>query len=299
VLALVLSARIARASEATGLEEPAPTSVEESETSIGQSFKEPRERVRLTEILKDYLKDQDPFLRDSKLIANVRSYYLRRDDFDDSTLQAAAIGGSLGYRSGYLWNTFGIGATTYTSQPFLYAPRDETGTLLLQADTKGYSVVGELFAEFKLGEELVLDLYRKDLNTPFINRNDNRMTPNTFENYTLIGNHAFEGGDGELRYGGGWVTRIKERNSERFIPMSEDAGADVDRGAAMAGFNYKSKGQTFGAIEYHSADVLNIIYSEAKYSRTLRAAWVCSVPRSSPTSAAPAATRSPPATRST
>jgi hypothetical protein len=73
----------------------------------------------------------------------------------------------------------------------------------------------------------------------------------------------------QLRYGAGWVTKIKERNSERFIPMSEDAGAPVDRGVAMAGFNLKTKNVTFGAIEYYSSDVINIVYSEAEYATTL------------------------------
>jgi hypothetical protein len=269
VVILLLAGRTARAQEAVGLEAPVPSSVEEQQTSIGESFEAPKERVRLTDLLKDYLKDQTPFLRDSKLLVNLRSYYFRRDQFDDSLSQAAAIGGSLGYKSGYLFDTFGIGVTGYTSQPLLYAPKDETGTLLLEPDTHGYSVVGQLYGEFKLGEEARVDLYRKDLNTPFINRNDNRMTPNTFEGYTLTGSHAFAGGESELRYGGGWVTKIKERNSEHFVPMSEDAGAPVDRGVAVAGFNYKTKNATLGAIEYFSEDVLNIVYSEAKYSGTL------------------------------
>lgn len=269
VAAIVLPTGAARTQEAVGLEEPPASSVDETTTSIGESFKEPRERVRLTELVKDYLKDQGPFLRDAKLDVNMRSYYLLREPLDGSRSQAWAAGGSLGFKSGYLWNTLGIGATAYTSQP-LYGPDDEGGTLLLRSDgdQDGYGVLGQLYAELKLGEEMVVDLYRKELNTPFINRNDNRMTPNTFEAYTLSGTHTFEGSESELRYGGGWVSKIKERNSERFVPMSEDAGAPVDRGVAVAAFNYKTKNATFGIAEYYSSDVMNIAYAEGKYSRT-------------------------------
>jgi len=51
------------------------------------------------------------------------------------------------------------------------------------------------------------------------------MTPNTFEGYTVHG--AFgEGKTGPgFTYGAGYVPKIKERNSDEFIYMSEAAGA--------------------------------------------------------------------------
>ena len=55
---------------------------------------------------------------------------------DDSVNEAWAIGGWLEYRSGWLWDTFAMGAVGYTSQP-LYAPDDKDGTQLLAPDRKG------------------------------------------------------------------------------------------------------------------------------------------------------------------
>ena len=42
----------------------------------------------------------------------------------------------------------------------------------------------------KLFDEHIVNLYRYEYNTPFIGKNDNRMSPNTFEGYTLQGNFA-------------------------------------------------------------------------------------------------------------
>ena len=91
------------------------------------------------------------------------------------------------------------------------------------------------------------------------------MTPNTFEGYTFNG--AYGGKDGALgfRYGGGYITKIKERNYDRFRWMSQDAGADVKRGVAVGGGNVSYKGLSFGAIDYYSDDIINIFYTEGSY----------------------------------
>ncbi len=48
-------------------------------------------------------------------------YYLDRDKYDDSESEAWAIGGSVGFKTGYFRERFAFGATGYTSQP-LHAP---------------------------------------------------------------------------------------------------------------------------------------------------------------------------------
>jgi len=61
------------------------------------------------------------------------------------------------------------------------------------------------------------------------------MVPNTFEGYTLRGIIGDEKSSGALKYVAGYVSKIKERNQDRFVWMSEDAGADVQRGTIMGG----------------------------------------------------------------
>ena len=258
----------ALAQEAVLQDGPPPSSVEESVTPMEKAFEKPPERVRPFEKLKETLKDAPPFFRDTKLDVNFRTYYFYRDKFDDSISEAWALGGSVSYKSGYLFDRFGVGATVYTSQP-LYAPDDRDGTLLLKPGQEGYTVLGQLYGEMKLFENVFVDLYRKEYSTPYINKNDVRMTPNTFEGYTLTGSHGGKDGAPSLRYGGGYITKIKERDSGEFVWMSRDAGAQVDRGVALAGANYSTKEYSLGAIDYYSQDIINIFYTEGKYTLPL------------------------------
>ena len=264
VLLAALCAGSAHAQEAISIEQPPPVSVEDERTSIGDSFGAALKPERITDRLKDLLSDTPAFLRDSTLAVNLRTYYFRRDESDDTTSEAWAVGGALRYRSGALLERLSVGATGFTSLP-LYAPRDTGGSLLLKPNQDSYTVVGEMFGQLRLADGLTATAYRHELNTPFINKNDSRMTPNTFESYDLIGSIDLVD-DSSLRLGGAWVTRIKERNSERFVPMSTDAGAPVTRGVAVAGAIYTDPKTSLGAIYYFSPDVISIGYAEAKHA---------------------------------
>jgi hypothetical protein len=55
--------------------------------------------------------------------------------------------------------------------------------------------------------------------------------------------------------------------------MSEDAGADVKRGTVMAGALFSRGPWSVGAIEYHTADTLNIFYADAKRRWKLSEDW--------------------------
>lgn len=199
---------------------------------------------------------------------HLRSYYLDRNRFDGSESEAWAIGGWAGLKTGYFRDLVAIGGTGFFSLP-LYAPEDKDGTLLLQEGQQGYAVLGELYGEIKLSEHVVADLGRKAYDTPYVNRYDIRMTPNTFEAYTVSGLHGGEGGAPQWRWGAGYFDEIKPLNSEDFVSMSQHAGADVERGVYAAGANYRRGDFSFGAIDYHSEDVLNIAYTEAKYALPL------------------------------
>ena len=157
-----------------------------------------------------------------------------------------------------------MGSVLYTSQK-LDAPSDRDGTLLLKPGQEEYTVVGQLYGRVKLFEDNFLNIYRYEYNTPYINKNDNRMTPNTFEGYTFNGAYGGKDGAPGFNYGGGYITKIKERNSDRFKWMSQDAGAEVKRGVVVGGGNASYKGFKFGAIDYYSDDIINIFYTEGSY----------------------------------
>ena len=125
-------------------------------------------------------------LKDTKFEFNLRSFYFDRSDFNGSEKQAWAIGGWLGVKTGYFLDHVAFGATVYTSNP-IYAPDDRDGTLLLAPGQNGYTVLGEFYTELRIVKDVGITVGAKGYDTPFINRNDTRMTPNTFEAIVLQG----------------------------------------------------------------------------------------------------------------
>lgn len=209
-----------------------------------------------------------PFFDDSKISAQLRTFYFHRDKYDNSVSEAWAIGGSISYLSGYIADLVRIGGVAYTSQP-VHAPDDRDGTLLLKPGQEGYTVIGQIYGEFKLTDRIFAALGRKEYDTPYLSKHDIRMTPNTFEGGTVYGKAGGQDGAPEWRFGGGYIARIKEKNSDEFKSMSVVAGADQERGVVLAGANFKHKDLSIGAINYYTEDILNIFYSEALYALAL------------------------------
>ena len=264
LIALAVSARLAHAGEANLEDKPAPESVEEATTSLERTFEEEPEKPPLLPRLSGLLADLPPFLRDTTLQLKPRSFYFLSDELDGSEREAWALGGSLAYQSGWYKDTLAIGAELFTSQKLL-GPEGKGGTLLLRPVQNGYTVLGRSYARLKYGDHQ-LRLYRDYLDLPYVNKRDNRMTPNTFEAYTVQGIFSRDGETPKLEYTAGYVTRIKERNSRHFEPMGEAAGASAKRGLSMAGLRFKpTDGFSVGAINFNVHDVINIFYSEIDY----------------------------------
>lgn len=212
--------------------------------------------------------ERSPFFDDSRVSAQLRSFYFNRDKFDSSRSEAWTIGGSVTYKSGYMADRLALGGTVYGSYK-LYGPDDYDGTLLLKPGQQSYTVLGQAYGEFKFTDRIFGAVGRKEYNTPYINTFDVRMTPNTFEGITAYGTAGGKDGLPAWRFGGGYITKIKEKNSDQFVWMSKDAGANVDRGVYLAGANVEQKDLSVGAINYYSQDIINIFYTEAKYALPL------------------------------
>jgi len=264
LLVLLAAAGTALASESTLDDEPAPGSAAELEGALGEAFEEEPPSPALFPRLSGRLKGLPPFLRDSQLRLHLRSYVFNRRQRDDARSAAWTYGGWLAYESGWWKETFSLGATLYTSQR-IYGPSDKGGTLLLRPGQRSYTVLGQAYGRLRYADH-TLTLYRQELDLPFVNRQDNRMTPNTFEGVTLFKESS------ELRYGAGFLTQMKRRNDDEFISMSEAAGVPgtSSKGLAFAGFRY-SPGESFqiGAVDYLVKDVLNILYAEVDLYRAL------------------------------
>src|SRR5436309_14404699 len=258
------------------------TSTEQGQTPLVDSF----------DVRQWRLEKRRQALKDTKFEFNLRSFYFDRSDFNSSEKQAWAIGGWLGVKTGYFLDHIAFGATVYTSNS-IYAPDDRDGTLLLAPGQNGYTVLGEFYAELRIVKDVGITVGAKGYDTPFINRNDVRMTPNTFEAIVLQGRTKLgtsssddastptDGGIGlskdgkevavpaptptqdvaSIKYGLGYFYAIKERNDSEFVSMAQDAGADIQHGVWSAGALYEKGKFNIGAIEYYCADVINIAYA--------------------------------------
>jgi hypothetical protein len=264
---VLLTAADLRADDDLDEELPIPTSVEAVHSTTDRMAEEREwDEKGLYSWLRHELQETPPVFRDTKLDLRLRTIYSRRGNYGNSTNEAWAIGGSLSYQSGWLYDRLGIGAALYTSQP-VYAPTGNDGSGLLASGQKGYTVLGQLYGRVKLMDATFLNLYRYgEYNTPYLSKSDSKMTPYTYEGYTIAGRLGGTEGSPRLDFDGGYLLKIKDKTAENFIWMSEKAGVKVDRGVAMFGARYSQAGFSLAAIDYFCDDVINIGYAETTYT---------------------------------
>jgi hypothetical protein len=261
-------------------EEPAPESEDDIQGWIKRHVDdvlgrgEEEEEEDDTSILADVrrrLRTLPPFREGSRLRLTLRSYYMYGKLKSNERREAWVYGGSAFYESDWLADRVALGGELFTSLP-IHAPGDRDGTALLRPRQRSYTVLGQSYAKVRIGERHIASLYRQTYDLPYLNRQYNRMTPNTFEGYTLAGEFGEEGGEHHLAYTAGYVTRIKQRNSDRFLPMGEVAAPDEDpkRGTALGGALYSSSdGYSLGVMNLYTRDVLNILYVTADHKLAL------------------------------
>jgi hypothetical protein len=240
-----------------------PDSTEQGQTQLPESF----EHRPLAALLHD---SRLVGVRDTSISVQIRSFDLDRDNFNATQSQAWTLGGSAGFKTGYFGDVFAFGATGYTSQR-LDGPLDKDGTKLLQPAQQPYTVAGELYGQFQLTDLIHATVGRRGFDTPFINTQDSLMTPNTFLVYAIQGVADSTDDSKSLRFGAGYVDKIKPRNAQDFESMATAAGAPsgVTRGVYVAGGNFKAGQLSIGAVEYYSADIIDISYTEIKYALPL------------------------------
>ena len=211
-------------------------------------------------------------IKDTKFKANFRTYYFDRNKFDGSESESLATGGSVGFKTGYFLDHIAFAATGYTSQ-HLHGDDDEDGALLLKPGQEGFTVLGEAYVDFRIIDDLNLYVGRKEFDTPYLNRNDTRMVPVSFEAIVLQGKAKWGDRGESLKFGLGYVSTIKDRNSDEFVSMSSDAGASTDKGVFTAGALYQRGNFSIGGIDYYCQDTINIGYVEAKMEFPIDDFW--------------------------
>ena len=233
----------------------------------------------------------------AKTSGQIREYSISRTmDYsnatkDDYTRSANAIGGHLRFESAVY---DGVSFTTafYTTNGFAndsdktdYTKVDPT---LLGSNNKSYSVLGEAYLQYKIGNT-IFKAGRQKLSTPMAGADDARMLPNMFEAYllsnsdiagtTLIAGHitAFEQGTFGRAYNGGILSAtggysaVDSRNQVgHFVNMGSYAiGKKTDGVSVAAAIFTGVKGLKVQAWDYYAHDILNAIYADASYKTKL------------------------------
>lgn len=259
------------AQESITEDHPTPDSVHGLRTPMERGFEIDEVKPPRFPRLKKKLEDLPPFFRDTKLLLKTRSFFFRRENLDGSENEAWALGGSVAYESGWFKDRLKVGAEIFTSQK-LYGLTGRDGTGLLAPGQHHYNVLGQAYALIRLTENHELSLYRQEYDLPYVNKNDSRMTPNTFEGYNLQGRFDRKGRRPKIEYIGGYIAKMKKRDSDTFMPMGEASGAadEPNRGMIMAGARISpTENFSLGAINYFVDDVLNIFYTEGNYTWTV------------------------------
>ena len=200
------------------------------------------------------------FVAGSEFVIKPRSYYLDRDRDTGPDSVGWALGGAVEYRSGWWRDRLRLGATVFTSQD-LYGPSDKDGTQLFKPGPEAFTVLGEAYATLRFTDLHGMRVGRQRFEMPYLGSHDIRMVPNTFE-AIAFGNRPDDG----FAYLAGFVDRIKRKNDDEFIPMSEAAGAQgTDRGVGFAGARYRTAdGSIFGLVNQTSFDVFNTLFAKAE-----------------------------------
>jgi len=208
--------------------------------------------------LKQRLQYADPFWRDMKIGLYARTHELTRNNAEGPPSKAWAAGTALAIATGFHDGWLQFEAAGATSQP-LYAPAGEGGTLLLtdnQAEISSFAIANARLRGF--GQDLIIG--RQLIKTPYLNPQDNRMIPNSFEGVALMRERDETQ---KFDYGAAYLWGFKARDSSHFEPFSHAYGVEQDRGIFVAGAKASPiKGMTVGAIDYLMPDVVNTAFLE-------------------------------------
>ncbi|MDF1861733.1 MAG: OprD family outer membrane porin [Verrucomicrobiales bacterium] len=198
---------------------------------------------------------------ESVLTLAPRFYYFHSST-DGAIREEAAHGGSMTLVTGWWEDSLRLGFSGATSQA-LFTPEGRGGTGLLQDGGTGYWAPGEAYGEIRIENLFHATLFRQEMNLPYFNRNDTRMTPRVHEVYKMTTN-----GDPHFLAGAAHITRVKSRTGEDFLPMSEAAGASgSNRGVTLAGFRYqwREEKSDIGALNGIGWDTFNTFYTESTH----------------------------------
>jgi len=212
---------------------------------------------------------EQQFWKDTVILFKPRSYYLDRDRDTEQDNVGWALGGALTYTSGWWKEAVLLSARVDTSQ-VLYGPSGKDGTLLFKPGPESFTVLSEANVTLRVAPGQGLRIGLQSLNLPYLGSHDIRMVPNTFEGIVL-GNKGSIDVRNYLAYRIGYVSKIKRKNDDEFIPMSEAAGVPGgDDGVAAAALGYiLGDGTRLAATNQYSFNTFNTLFAKIEHGFSL------------------------------
>ncbi len=264
---------VAWSAESEFEDRPAGASVEEFGSPLSRAVEERVQMRTLFPNLKRALQRYPNFIAESELVLDFRTFMFPLRNTKGQDAYAWAAGGRFGGRTGWWKDRWQAGASVYSSFPIV-ADDPRALTELLRPNEKGFIVAGEAYVKGRFADNEIT-LGRQELDLPYVNKNDSRMAPNSFQG--LVGKGVARGVPwlNRLDWVAGYLSHIRPRNESNFISMSEAAGArSKDRGMALAGLQFRpSRDMHLGAYNYYAIDTFNTLYASADYLHKISADW--------------------------
>jgi hypothetical protein len=267
VVAALSTTRATFGAEYQQAENLAPESAETAPLSL-DGFHEALKQGPVRRIFRERLADAQPFWRDASLDFGLRIYDFRRDNGIETIADSLAVGTELTFNSG-IWRERLSTVITWHTSFGMGTPEGSGSSGLLGEGESDLSVISNAYLQYEFGDVLSTRLYRQEFNMPYMNRQDIRMIPNTFEGYVL----RYPGK--RLEWLAGHVTKIKKRDSEEFVPMAEAAGVDGDdtgTSVVVGRYNFADN-SVLGVVFQHTDDLFSTAFSDGTVRRTLSENW--------------------------
>ncbi|MBN1905126.1 MAG: OprD family outer membrane porin [Deltaproteobacteria bacterium] len=203
-------------------------------------------------------------LKEGKFSGQFRSYFFQRDYDVRNTREDFATGGMLYYTSGDLYGiSFGFAFYTGQGMGLNDDDRDVYGLLDRDAngDHKNFTVPGEAYIK-AVFHDTTLKLGRQEHELPWVNTDDNRLTPQSTNAYTIINSSI---NDLELLFS--YITKMRGKASDSFVSMTEYADIPADKHVSAFGLTYKGISDLELYVwDFYAKDFINNIYMKAIYS---------------------------------
>lgn len=200
-------------------------------------------------------------------LANFRSFHYDQEKENGEENAAWVAGGWLGYHTGKWKDMLGFSGKVYTSQK-LWGPNSKDGSGLLKSGQESFTVLGEAYAELEF-KGLTAIAGRREMNLPFINKEDIRQVPITHESY-MFGRRGTD-----LDFTLGHIAKQKDRDDDEFRSMAKINGIrGKNKGVSVAGFQANLPYDLrFGTMTQYGWDMYNTSYTDLMWDQVNDGGW--------------------------